>query len=147
MNPKAKRLTTTEQCDALEMNATAGGDLELAADATKRSLQIRAAAHGEVGSVESECLQAIYAYERARSLSPGKRFRATRTWQMIQRRGVIPAVEHIVTKSDTTMGFATLIEAGLSDHAFEAVVLRHPESFSPEAVDISRQRLARPDKR
>lgn len=33
---------------------------------------------------------------------------------------------------------------GLEEYAFEAVVLRHPESFSPQAVAISRERLEKP---
>ena len=32
-----------------------------------------------------------------------------------------------------TEGYRVLVEMGMEDMAFEAVVLRHPESFSPEA--------------
>lgn len=142
MHPKTKRLTTVEQCDALEANATKGGDHQLAADARRRALEIKAEAHGNVTDVESECLQAVYAYERARTVRDGRTFTANRTWPMIRDRGVIHAVEHILTKSDVTMGFTTLKELGLSEYAFEAVVLRHPESFSEAAINVSRQRLA-----
>lgn len=58
------------------------------------------------------------------------------------RSCVIPAVEQIVTKKNATMGFTTLEELGLLEYAFEAVVLRHPASFSETAREISRQRLA-----
>ena len=42
-----------------------------------------------------------------------------------------------------TEGYRVLVEMGMEDMAFEAVVLRHPESFSPEAVAASNDRLRR----
>jgi hypothetical protein len=91
--------------------------------------------------VEREALEAVYAYERVLSQSAGKKIRATRTWQMIERRRLIPAVEHIVSRRKETKGYIALVEMGMEDMAFEAVVLRHPEVFSPEAVERSRARL------
>ncbi|WP_212745070.1 hypothetical protein [Hydrogenophaga sp. 2FB] len=61
---------------------------------------------------------------------------------MIKRHGVIPAVERVVTKREVSSGFTALAEMGLQDYAFESVVLRFPESFSQEAVSISRDRMA-----
>jgi hypothetical protein len=73
----------------------------------------------------------------------GKRTRASRTWQMIDRKGIIAAVEGVVTTRDETAAYRLLIENGLEDKAFEAVVLRHPNSFSAAAVIASRRRLDR----
>ena len=42
-----------------------------------------------------------------------------------------------------TEGYRVLVEMGMEDMAFKAVVLRHPESFSPEAVAASNDRLRR----
>ena len=61
---------------------------------------------------------------------------------MIKRHGVIPAVERVVTKREVSSGFTALAAMGLQDYAFEAVVLRYPESFSSEAVAISQERMA-----
>lgn len=61
---------------------------------------------------------------------------------MIARRGVIPAVEHMVTQSVESTGYRTLAEMGLQDMSFEAVVSRHRDAFSSEAVKASRRRLA-----
>jgi hypothetical protein len=44
-----------------------------------------------------------------------------------------------------TSGYIALVEIGMRDFAFEAVVLRHPESFSGDAVTRSRERLAQFD--
>jgi len=60
---------------------------------------------------------------------------------MIKRHGIIPAVERVVTKRDASAGFTSLAQMGLMDFAFEAVILRHPDNFSKEAVTISEQRL------
>jgi hypothetical protein len=86
-------------------------------------------------------LEAVYAYERAESQIRGKKFRTSRTWPMIERPGVIPAVEFVVTRRAETTGYRTLIQMGLQNMAFEAVVLRHPDAFSAEAVKASRERL------
>lgn len=109
--------------------------------ARRRAVELRAAAHGANTEVERECLEAIYAYERAESEIRKKKFRASRTWPMVERRGIIPAVEHVVTRRVETTGYRTLLEMGFQDKAFEAVVLRHPGAFSEEAVTASRERL------
>lgn len=60
---------------------------------------------------------------------------------MIKKHGIIPAVERVVTKREVSSGFTALAEMGLMDYAFEAVILRHPESFSEEAISMSKQRM------
>jgi hypothetical protein len=39
------------------------------------------------------------------------------------------------------MGYTALVEMGLQDKAFEAVVLRHPDVFSAAAIRRSKERL------
>lgn len=141
MDPRVARLKTVEDCENFAKNATERGHPELATDARERAVQLRAEAYGATTDVERECLEAIYAFEEVKSEENGRRTRASRTWQMIKRRGIIPAVEHIITKRDVTDGFTTLTEMGLKDYAFEAVVVRNPSHFSAEAVEVSRQRL------
>jgi hypothetical protein len=60
---------------------------------------------------------------------------------MMERRGIIPAVEFVVTRKDETTGYRALLEMGMEKMASDAVVLRHPEVFSAEAVEVSRARL------
>ena len=141
MDPKITKFTTVEDCDSFGVNARARGAPHLADQARKRAIQIRADAHGATSDVERECLLAVYAYEEGLSARKGKRQPASRTWQMIKRHGIIPAVERIVTKRETAMGFTVLAEMDLMEFAFEAVVLRHPEKFSPEAIAMARTRL------
>ena len=60
---------------------------------------------------------------------------------MIERRGIIPAVEVVVSRPAESAGYTTLVKMGLEKMAFEAVVLRHPEVFSSDAVSRSKERL------
>lgn len=130
------------ECEIFAMNARERSAPDLADQARRRAVQIRAHAHGASTNVELDCLQAVYAYEEVLSSQKGRRQSAARTWQMIKRHGVIPAVERVVTKREVSSGFTALAAMGLQDYAFEAVVLRYPESFSSEAVAISQQRMA-----
>jgi hypothetical protein len=136
------RLDSPERLEQFAINVEPHSP-EHAKAARRRAVELRAARHGVKSAVERECLEAIYAYERAESKIRGRKFRASRTWPMLERRGIIPAVEFIVTRRVETTGYRTLIEMGLQDMAFEAVVLRHPEAFSAEAARASRARLER----
>lgn len=135
------KLTTPASCEQFALNVEASGKHELALRARRRAVELRAAEHGAVNQAEREALEAVYAYERVLSAHKGRGTRASRTWQMIERHGIINAVERVVARSAESAGYAMLVNMGLQDMAFEAVVLRHPELFSVEAVRRSRQRL------
>ena len=91
--------------------------------------------------MEKEALQAVSAYEEILTRKNGKRTRASRTWQMINRHGILPAIERAVDRESDATGYLTLVEMHMTDLAFEAVVLRHPDNFSAETVERARQRL------
>ena len=146
MDPRVSNLKTVAECEAFAANARERSAPELADQARRRAVQIRADAHGAKTDVERECLLAVYAYEEVLTLQKGRRQPASRTWQMIKRHGIVPAVERVVTKREVSSGFTALADMGLMEFAFEAVIVRHPASFSEEAVAISTQRLT-PDAR
>jgi hypothetical protein len=134
-------LTTPESCEQFATNVEQRGKPELAMAARRRAVELRAAAHAANTSAERDALEAVYAYERVLWTKSGRKVRASRTWQMIDRLGVIPAVEYVVGRSAESTGYAALVDMGMSDKSFEAVVLRHPEAFSAEAVRRSKERL------
>ncbi len=76
-------------------------------------------------------------------MQAGRPFRATRTWPMIERLGILVAVERLVSKPDDSACYTTLVEMGMEDMAFEQVVTRHREAFSEKAVLTSEARLKR----
>jgi len=138
------KLRTPQECAVFAKNATERGRPDLALAAKKRSVQLRADSFGATSEVERECIEAVYAYEEVLSAKRGRRQPASRTWPMIKEHGVIEAVERVVKRKDDALGYTALVEMGLEEHAFEAVILRHPSAFSAEAVARSRERFGKP---
>lgn len=141
MSDPVRHLETPEACEQFARNVEARGKPELAVAARRRAVELRAANHGAVSDAERDALQAVYAYERTLYAKHGRATRASRTWQMIKQRGILPTVEHIVTRNAESLGYTALDQMGMRDMAFEAVVLRHPHEFSPEAIRKSTERL------
>jgi len=141
MDERVARLTSPEDCEKFAKNAVRLGRPDLADQARRHSIDLRAAEYGDASDVEKECIQAILAYEEVLSRKNGRRTRATRTWQMIKRRGILGAVERAVSRPVQTAGYELLAEMGLADLAFEAVVLRYPDQFSEEVIERSRSRM------
>ncbi len=140
MDETVQRLKTPKECEQFIKNVQEKHPL-LALEARRRAVEMRAAAHGAQTAAENEALRAVYAYEEVLSTKRGRRTRAARTWQMIKRHGIISAVERAVNRKEETLGYSTLIEMKMQDFAFEAVVLRHQELFSPETVDRAKVRM------
>jgi hypothetical protein len=114
MDERVARLDTPDEAEQFALNVEEDyPDLALAA--RRRGVELRAAAYGAKSQVELEAIQAVYAYERARWQERGKKVRASRTWQMIERHGIIGAVERAVDRKDTTDGYRTLFAMGMQD--------------------------------
>lgn len=141
MDERIQRLDTLRKCENFARNATERDRPDLAAEARQRAVQLRAEEYGAKSTAEKEALQAVYAYEDLLTNKNGRTTRASRTWQMIKRHGIIEAIERAVKRDAVTQGYTMLVEMGLQEYAFEAVILRHPDVFSDEAVQISRARL------
>lgn len=140
MDDRVKKLDTPEKCAIFAKNCIERGREDLAQEAKERAVQLRAEAHGAETDAEREALDAVYAYEEVLSTKNGKKTRAGRTWQMIERHG-IGAVERAVNRPTETQGYTSLVEIGLEDYAFENVILRYPNLFSEQAVNISKARI------
>jgi hypothetical protein len=140
-NDPIGKLMTPADCEQFARNVEERGKPELALAARRKAIELRAAVYGASTSAEREALEAVYAYERVLSIKRGRNTRASRTWQMIARRGIIPAVEHVVKRSAESLGYTALVQMGMEDKAFEAVVLRHPDLFSADTVRRSKDRL------
>jgi len=142
MDERVARLKTPEECERFAKNAIERNRRDLADEARKRAVELRAMAYGAKSEAERECLEAIYAYEEVLTSRNGRRTHASRTWQMIKRHGILEAVERAVNRETETSGYAALLEMGLQDYAFEAVVMRYPALFSAETVEHSKRRIA-----
>lgn len=141
MDDRVKNLDTPRKCEIFAKNALLKDREDLAKQAKERAIELKAEAYGAETLAEKEAIKAIYAYEEVLSANNGKKTRASRTWPMIQKYGIINAVERAVDRKNETKGYTALLEMGLEAYAFEAVVLRYPELFSDSAVEISQQRM------
>jgi hypothetical protein len=112
MVERIAKLKTPEECAIFEKNVMERGRPDLAVAARKRALELRALKHGTITEIERECLEAVYAYERVLTIKNGRTTRASRTWQMIERHGIIGAVERAVNRKDETIGFTALLDVG-----------------------------------
>lgn len=141
MDERIKKLKSPEDCERFAKNAAERDRPDLAQEARKRVVELRAESYGAQSQAEHECLEAVYAYEEVLTEKNGKKTKASRTWQMIKKHGILPAVERAVNRPQETAGYTALLEMGLEDYAFEAVVVKYPEFFSQEAVARSEERI------
>ena len=135
-----KKLTTPEECIQLAKNV---GDRnpDLAREARRRAVELRAIAFGNKNQVELELLKALYAYEEVLSEKNKRNTRASRTWQMIKRHGIIGAAERAVNRKIEPAGYKVLVEMGMHDLTFEAVIVRYPDAINQEVVSRAKARL------
>jgi hypothetical protein len=140
MDERLAKFRTPEDCEQFAINVQARLP-DIAQAARRKAVVLRAAAYGAESVAEREAIEAVYAYERVLSDRKGKKIRASRTWQMIERHGIIEAVERAVSRPADPSGFTALAKIGMLDLAFESVVRRYPDVFSPEAVARSAERL------
>ncbi|GJE53072.1 hypothetical protein GOFOIKOB_6148 [Methylobacterium tardum] len=69
----------------------------------------------------------------------GKRLHANRTWNLVRDKGLIGAIETIVTGPET-LGYSTMIKIGRADLLAEKIVIDHPHLFSDVAVEAAQRR-------
>lgn len=129
-------LKTPEECIQLAQVFTA-----LAQQATRRAIELRALTHGNETDVEKKLWEVIYAYEEVLTKKNKRRTLASRTRQMIKRYGIIEAAERAVNRKIEASGYKVLVDMGLQDLTFEAVIVTYPESFSPQIVELAKVRL------
>jgi hypothetical protein len=140
MDPRIARLKTYDDCNSFAENVSVMHP-ELAAQAKMRGVLLRADAQGAKSEVERDAFAVVFALEDANTIPGGRRYRATRTRNAFNKVGIIRTVEKKVSQKSPPAGFEALIQHGLDEFTFEAVVLRHPDFFSTEAVNSARLRL------
>jgi hypothetical protein len=140
MDPRVEKLKSAAECEAFIANARERGREDLALEAHRHSVELRVRAHGAKSTAEEDCVRALHAYEEAMEFA-GKP--AKGTWTLVRRHGLFSAVDRIVSRPDDDERHAALATLGLEALSLEAAVTGHPEEFSFEAVERSRERLAR----
>jgi hypothetical protein len=128
MHELVMRIREPELCYVFARNAVRRGHPELALQAYRRAVDLRAEAAGAGDEAEQAALRAIFAYEEALSFSKGRRTRATGTWQMVSRYGLFTTLRKRVESGTDPALEAVLAELGMEDYSFAAVCTAHPEA-------------------
>ena len=136
MDEAINKLKTPEECIQFANKCT-----DLAREASRRAIELRALTHGNISTVETELWKALYAYEEILTKKNQRRTLAGRTRQMITRYGIIGTAERAVNRKIEAMGYKVLVEMGMQDLTFESVITKFPESFGKDIVKLCSERL------
>ncbi len=136
MHELVKRIKQPELCYVFARNARRNGHPELALQAYRHAVDLRTEEYRAASAVETAAIRAIYAYEEALSYSKGKRTRATGTWQLVNRHGVLPALHKRLQSRTGDDVEPVLKELGMADYSFRAVAEAYPEAF-PAAAEAA----------
>jgi hypothetical protein len=129
MHELVARIKEPELCYVFARNAEKRGHPELALQAFRRAVDLRAEAHEADSEAQIAALRSIYAYEEALSYSKGKRTRATGTWQMVNKHGIFETLSKRMNARGADDIKPVLTELGMDDYSFEAVRAEFPDAF------------------
>lgn len=95
--------------------------------------------------LEREFWKAIAVAEEIATQTNGKTTRLTRTRQKAARVGVVKCITDLAVATEVTQGFRILVDGGHPEYTAEAIVVRHPDKFPPEAVASAERKLSAHD--
>ena len=134
MHELVLRIKDPDLCYVFATNAQRRGHPELALQAYRRAVDLRAESYPANDKAEFAAVRAVFAYEEALSYMKGKRTRATGTWQMIKRHGLLPVVHKRIDSRSGEDVSSTLKELGMEDYSFKAVCDAYPDAFGQIAA-------------
>ncbi len=134
MHELVERIKEPELCYVFAKNAERRGHPELALQAYRRAVDLRAEDYETQSEAEFAAVRAIYAYEEAMSYRKGKRTRATGTWQLVNRHGLLSAVHKRIQSKSGDDVQPILEELGMGEYSFEAVGKAYPEDIQQAAA-------------
>ena len=121
MNELVLRIKKPELCYIFARNAIERGHEELAIQAYRHAVDLRAAAHDTQSEAELMALKAFYAYEEALSWQQTKRRRATGTWQMVNRHGILPTLQKRLESKSAEEVLPALKALKMEDYSLQQV--------------------------
>ena len=132
MHELVTRIRKPELCYVFAENAIKRGHDDLALQAYRRAVDLRAEEHAGVSDAERLALKAFYAYEEALSWGQRKRKRATGTWQMVKKVGILPTLQKRLEGKAGVEVAEVLRHLKMEDYAFRAVATQI--DFDSEAL-------------
>ncbi|WP_226780942.1 hypothetical protein [Oceaniglobus trochenteri] len=135
-----KKMEAPEGLRRMMANARLKGVEKVHDAAFKRLAHVQA--EGDPGSVEHGMWSAINAIEEIKRDDAGKTVRLSFLRRDIQKLGMVPAMDKLVSKDSPSERFEELIARHFPELTAEAVVMRHADKFSEGAVARSTERLS-----
>ena len=133
MHELVERIKKPELCYVFAQNAINRGHQDLAVQAYRRAVDLRAAEHEVTSEAELMALKSFYAYEEALSHGLRRRKRATGTWQMVSRLGILPTLDKRLNSKDADGALPKLKELRLEDYSFQAVAKAYAQDLKQAA--------------
>ena len=124
MNELVTRIEKAELCYVFADNALRRGRQDLAIEAYRHAVDLRADAHTDITDDERLALKAFYAYEEALSFGERRRKRATGTWQLVKKHGIIIALKKRLASRSVDDMDARLKQLKMEDYSIRAVAQR-----------------------
>ncbi len=121
MNELVARIEKPELCYVFADNALRRGRNDLVLQAYRRAVDLRAETHDNVTEEERLVLKALYAYEEALSFGERRRKRATGTWQMVKKEGILPTLKKRLNSRSIDEVDEKLERMEMGDYSFRAV--------------------------
>jgi hypothetical protein len=133
MHDLVLRIKKAELCYVFARNAVERGHEELAIEAYRRAVDLRAEEHEVESEAELMALKSFYAYEEALSYQQKKRKRATGTWQLVNRHGILGALGKRLDSKYAMEVMPALKLLKMEDYTFQAVADNYPEVLQEAA--------------
>ena len=121
MHELVLRIKKPELCYVFADNASKRGHDDPAIQAFRRAVDLRADEHADVTEAERQALKAIYAYEEAMSYGQRRRKRATGTWQLVNKHGILPTLARRAGSKAAEEAQETLKLLKMEDYSFDAI--------------------------
>jgi len=91
-------------------------------------------------ALHEEAFRGLIVYEENLRRKHGWHVRAIRTWDQIEKEGLIGSTEARVL-GRSRIGFKSMMESGQRELTDEYLVIKYPDQFSPEIVQLAKARL------
>lgn len=144
-DPASRAMTFIAGCDdpkslrQIAENARKKGELAVAQAAVLKLYEMLPSERP--GTFEHDVWRSIHALEGTLTEERAKTTRLGRTRPKIAKAGEVETVKDLVLAPKPSEGFSMLIDRGMADLTFEAVVLRHPDKFEDAVLDAAADRL------